>query len=402
MKKTIRIFEILCCFVYFVSYITRINFGAVIAEIAAAEGYKNSALSLVISAGFISYGIGQIISGAMGDKISAKKMIFIGFLITSACNLFVPLCTGISIMAVLWLINGFAQSMMWPPLLKLITEYSDGKNFSRICANVSAGGSAGTIFVYLTAPIFIRFGEWKSVFYFSGAAGIFIAIIWMLVIDKIISHLEPITAVKTKKNNPLKIREFFVKYGIGTICAAIVCQGFLRDGITTWLPSCISEVFNIEAMYSILISAAMPVFSIIGIKMTATVHQRWIKDEVRLSGYLFLTVSILLVIWGAIYSKTPVLSVILSSLICGLTHGINFLLICVVPKRFAGGGHVSLISGILNFCTYIGSAASSYAMAGISECFSWQISIFCWGVTALIGFLLCVKFLRQSGVIIKK
>lgn len=74
--KYIKYLSALCFMVYFTSYITRINYSAIVAEIVTAEGILKSSASFVITAGFISYGIGQLISGFLGDILNPKKMIF--------------------------------------------------------------------------------------------------------------------------------------------------------------------------------------------------------------------------------------------------------------------------------------------------------------------------------------
>ena len=48
---------------YLVSYVTRINYGAVIAEITKAEHIKNSLASLALTGSAVTYGTGQLISG---------------------------------------------------------------------------------------------------------------------------------------------------------------------------------------------------------------------------------------------------------------------------------------------------------------------------------------------------
>jgi hypothetical protein len=42
-------------------------------------------------------------------------------------------------------------------------------------------------------------------------------------------------------------------------------MGILRDGIESWLPTLYSEAFNRDASESILVSVALPIFSIISI-----------------------------------------------------------------------------------------------------------------------------------------
>ena len=71
-KKDINFLAFLFAFTYMVSYITRINYGAIIVEMVEATGFSKSALSMAVTGSFITYGVGQIISGIIGDRISPK------------------------------------------------------------------------------------------------------------------------------------------------------------------------------------------------------------------------------------------------------------------------------------------------------------------------------------------
>lgn len=392
MKKYYGLFGFFCCLVYFTSYISRINFGAVVAEIVAAEGIAKSAVSIVVLMGFISYGAGQVISGALGDKFLPGKLMTYGFLLTGICNIAMPFCGSIAAMSAVWFVNGFAQSMMWPPLVKLMNTYLEDEQFSRTAANVSAASSVGTIFVYLTAPMFIRAESWRSVFYFSGSAALVMALLMAAVLPKITAKLTPVKAV-IKEQTAKKsggIGQILREYGFVFIFIAIVAQGIIRDGLTTWMPSCLSEVFNMEASSSIFVSVILPIFSIFSFKLFSIVQQKWVKNEVLLSVQLFAVCTVLIVIWGALYSSSVVLAVLLPALAISLIHGINLMLICVLPKRFAESGHVSFISGLLNFFTYIGSALSTYGIAKISELAGWQVTIWSWAAVAAVGLVFCV------------
>ena len=53
----------LCSVAYFVSYLTRVNFAAVIAAIISAGDVTKTVAGAVTTVGFITYGVGQLISG---------------------------------------------------------------------------------------------------------------------------------------------------------------------------------------------------------------------------------------------------------------------------------------------------------------------------------------------------
>ena len=186
--KYIKYLSALCFMVYFTSYITRINYGAIVAEIVTAEGILKSSASFVITAGFISYGIGQLISGFLGDILNPKKMIFWGLIATSAFNLMMPFCKSVLIMMTIWIFNGFAQSMMWPPLVKIMSNYLSKEEFQKNCVIVAIASSVGTIAVYLFAPIMIYLSGWRMVFFVSSIIGMIIAFIWIFGIRIIENH----------------------------------------------------------------------------------------------------------------------------------------------------------------------------------------------------------------------
>ncbi len=91
-KKEVQRITLLFTITYMVSYMTRINYGAIVSEMASAEKLSKSMLSLALTGSFITYGTGQIISGVCGDRFSPKKLVFGGLLVTMLMNLLIPFC----------------------------------------------------------------------------------------------------------------------------------------------------------------------------------------------------------------------------------------------------------------------------------------------------------------------
>ena len=96
-KRQTRIFVCLCCMVYFMSYLTRMNYSACLAEIQLSLSVSKSAASLPVTGCFITYGAGQLLFGFLGDRFLPRKMIFTGVAGSSACNFLIcsRLCCGL-------------------------------------------------------------------------------------------------------------------------------------------------------------------------------------------------------------------------------------------------------------------------------------------------------------------
>ena len=61
--------------VYFFSYAMRLDYAASLVAIVNALGVTNTAASVAITGSFITYGLGQIVFGIIGDKLSPVKII---------------------------------------------------------------------------------------------------------------------------------------------------------------------------------------------------------------------------------------------------------------------------------------------------------------------------------------
>ena len=384
--KKIRNFTLLLTCMYMVSYITRINYGAVISEIATDVGGKDLA-SLAVTGSFVTYGAGQLISGYMGDKIQARYLVFAGFLLTIAMNFTVSFLSNPIIMAVVWSVNGFAQAFMWPPVVKLMTEFLDGNNYKKTTVIVSYGASFGTMATYLISSLCVGVFSWRAMFVICAAIGLLMAVIW-------IKHCPLMdmkgSSVQTSEDAPK------VKFGFPFIILAvmpiIVLQGALRDGVQTWMPEFIKSTFELKGL---LTGLALPLFSILSMRVTSKLYQSKITNEFLCAGTML---GIGMLSSGALFvcnGFNPVISTIFGAMLTGCMHGVNMIMVCMVPPHFGKYGRISLISGVLNACTYVGSALSTYGIAKFSENFGWNNTILLWAGIALAGLLICVIFAKS-------
>ena len=78
------------------------------------------------------------------------------------------------------------------------------------------------------------------------------------------------------------------------------------------------------------------------------------------------------------------------AVIVACMHGINLMLITVVPKRFVKSGKVATYSGLLNACTYVGASISTYGFAALAESFGWNFTILTWVMVSVAGILVCL------------
>ena len=378
-------FCFLCCLVYFMSYMTRMNYAACLAEIQDSLALTKSIVSLPVTGSFLTYGAGQLLCGFLGDRFSPRKMIATGLAATCACNLLVGLFPDIRLIIPVWCLNGLFQSML------------DEKQYQKCCVQVSMASSAGTIFVYLFVPLCIRFASWRAAFLFPAFAGVLTALAWFTGIGRLQADGQnAIHAIHVESSEQSSVRLTTLLFQAALLPAmlAIVLHGILRDGITTWMPVYISETFGLSNSVSILTAAVLPVFSILSIYLASALLER-IRNEFTASALLFGAAAACSALLVFLYQHGPVPSVVLMTLTAGCMYGINLFLISRLPAHFSRFGKVATVSGILNASTYVGSALSAWLFGMISDLFGWIAVISVWIVIALAGALICFAFFRK-------
>ena len=97
-----RRLTLLCAAVYFCSYLTRLDYGAVMVEMVRAEGFSRVDASAALTGLFITYGFGQLISGYLGDRVKPQLLIFFGLIACGLMNLLIPFCSSPAWMTVVW------------------------------------------------------------------------------------------------------------------------------------------------------------------------------------------------------------------------------------------------------------------------------------------------------------
>ena len=400
----------LCSLVYFVSYFSRKDFAAAMAAMLSEGVVEKSEAGLIGTMLFIFYGIGQLVSGYLGDKIKPKYLIILGLATTAVCNGLMPL-VGSGLMIAVWGLNGFAQAMLWPPIVKILSNTLDHERFVTANLVVTSAAHIATILLYLYVPLCIEFMEWKTVFYTATLLAILALVAFVVLLGIVLpqssdNRVESSRAKVVGEAQPLG--DAILHSGIIPVFGCIVMMGFLRDGIESWLPTLYSEAFGRQSSESILVSVILPVFSIISVAIITAIHKKPLfNNEVRGTSILFLMAIVLcLPLYLLIDSETVVARIVclvLSALICAAMHGANFLLISCLPGRFAALGRASTVSGFTNACTYIGAASSMYGIALISDKLGWGATAISWMAIAAVGILLSAvayraytKFIKQN------
>ena len=124
-------------------------------------------------------------NGILGDKFHPGKMIFTGLAIAAGANLCMGFAGGFQVMAVIWGINGYAQAMIWPPIIRIFAEMVSREQKMKFCVDIVSSQVLGTLASYLLAAGVMWLIGWRAVF---GAAAICLgamSVVWIIGFGKI-------------------------------------------------------------------------------------------------------------------------------------------------------------------------------------------------------------------------
>jgi len=199
-------------------------------------------------------------------------------------------------------------------------------------AKVILAAQVATLAIYVLAPAAIRLSGWRMVFLAAGAAGVASVLLWY----GGTAGLTQKAAGRVQKTAQARagVGRLILEAGLIPMMIAILLMGMLRDGLQTWMPTYICEVFGLSTETSILISGLLPVVSMAAITLSTMLLQR--SNNEPLSGALFFAVGfVAAAIMVVIFPGGAVVGVALFVVLAGSMHGVNQLIICYTPAHLS-------------------------------------------------------------------
>lgn len=398
--RQIKKLALTCAFTYLAGYLIRLNFAAVTVEIIRETGWEKSSIAAVTTALFVLYGVGQLISGFLGDRTKPEFLILGGLAVSSLMNIIIPFCSSISQMAVIWGLNGLSQAMLWPPVVKILSDACNKTDYQKSILIVTRGSALGKILTFALAFVCTTTIGWRYDFFITASIAIVASVIFILNYNRIKAYsyseeninLKPAKGINGNKRciedagSAIKMPRQIIPLLTGVLISVIVL-GALRDSIMSWIPNYIAENFSTSASKAIFTSILLPIISIVAYPFVLKYYYRFFKSEAACASTFYIAASVSALVLYFVSNVSTILSVILLAFIVTCMDGANFLIIGLLCGRFEKFGNVSTISGLVNSFVYIGSSASIYGIALIAEKIGWQATVLTWGGLAIIGFV---------------
>lgn len=393
-------FILLCWLVYTASYLGRLNYSASMVYIIDALDTSRSSAGLVASCFYFSYAAGQFINGLMVSRYNKKYFIFGGITLSALCNILMPLAGNIHIMQVIWLLNGISQSVLWCTIIESIGVYVPSKMIERAVFLMGTTVPIGTALNYAICSVCSGVFSWKVSFVLEAIIMLIIGIIWLANFS-IVTKTEdmPVTAAPDISKESPKRHSYIngklgsmLILGIIIILSIAVCNNFIKDGLTTWVPNILNEVYDLDKSVSIILTVLLPLLATFG-NILRLILQRWIRDMIGICLIFYSTSIVALLLLTMLYKQGgPVISLILFATTACVMAGVNNITTSLFPLRYRDKIDSGFMSGIINGFCYIGSTISSYTVGAVADNGNWTNVFVLFLTLSGVATVLCIVY----------
>ncbi len=323
-------------------------------------------------------------------------MIFAGVLLSSLSNILLCFFNSYPVLITFWALNGFFQSLVWSPILKLASLEYDSATCDKFGMQMSVTVPLGTVLSYAVSLVTLMFLEWKYVFLTCGLILFAVSIIWILGTSKLNLHKNVKSEKVEKKVNIKSSFKILAVTGTLVLLIPIIVQGTLKDSVTQWVPQFFSTRFNSNTSFSLLLTMLLPVVNVTGAFFAKKVNDK-LKNEAKTSAVFFAVALVFLIVLFALSSKSLVLSLISLIMVTNCMFAVNVMLITIIPLKFAKYGNVSTVAGLLNATAYIGCAVANQIAGGILSHSSWNTVIIFWMILAVVAIAFCFLYSSKKA-----
>ena len=386
VKKAILLGS-LCSVSYLAVYIARNILGAVTPQLLGV-GYSESFIGTISGVYFYAYAVGQLINGAIGDKIRAKWMICIGLFGAGITNLVFSQIPANSpeLATVVYGMTGFFLSMIYGPMTKVVSENTEPIYATRC----SLGYTFASFFGSPAAGVLATFLAWQSVFFVSSSLLFVMSICAFLCFSLferrgLVKYGQYKPREKGVKNISMLFKRDIVKFAFVSILTGVV-----RTSVVFWLTTYINQYLGFDSETSAtLFTAATLVISLTAF-IAVFIYERLEYDINKTVLIMFSSAVVFFTL--TYFVKQPVFNIIFIVLAIMSSNGAASMLWSRYCPSLRDTGMVSGATGFLNFVSYMSAATSNLIFANAVTDIGWENLILVWIGLMIVGVIVALPY----------
>ena len=384
-KKAIMIGS-LCTVSYLAVYIARNILGAVTPQMVE-QGYAEAFIGKISSLYFVSYAVGQLINGAIGDKIKAKWMICMGLMGAALMNILFSWLSKSEIGAIVtYGATGFFLSMIYGPMTKVVSENTEPIYATRC----SLGYTFASFFGSPAAGVLAAVLTWQSVFAASSAILAVMAILGFVFFTAferkgIVKYGQ--YKAQEKGTGNIKV---LLKHGIVKFSLISILTGVVRTSVVFWLPTYINQYLGFSAEKSAAIFTVATLIISTTAFISVFIYEKLGHDMHKTVLLMFSSATVFFLLTYLV--KMSVLNVGFFVLAIMSSNGAASMLWSKYCPSLRDTGMVSSATGFLDFLSYMAAATANLIFANAATTIGWGNLILVWFGLMVVGVVIALPY----------
>lgn len=266
----------------YICMIDRIAISIAIIPMAAEHGWTTTLQGAVMSAFFLGYLILQIPAGYLSDRFGGKWVLGLGVIFWSLFTLLTPVAAmlGISALLVCRFLMGVAESVTWPSIYALYSQWIHPDRRASAVGLMNSGIAGGSVIALICTPWLISVWSWQGAFYLYGLLGVVWFIFWVYSAQSRPSPLPewqstvalapqltpaapPLVAADEQIYPRLTIRRMLHSRAVWAIAIAHISINWSLYLILSWFPTFVNREMGVDLQTAGLLALAPTVISLV-------------------------------------------------------------------------------------------------------------------------------------------
>ena len=384
-KKKLRLVLALSWATYMVAYLCRVNISTALDKLSVGLTVSTEYLGIASSIYFVTYAVGQLVNGAIGDRVNPHRFLMLALTMTGTINVVLALQRTGPVFLLLWGLNGFCQSMFWSTLLRLLAACSLPEQRKNITTIMSTCSVTGYLLSWVVLSNLFQACTFMPYFLVPGVIALLLILAWYMMSCKMPFEAE---IGERKSTPPLgQIARDFWHERLFFVCALCLTVGAIQEGAVFWLPKIFTSVLELGSG-SLFLLVLIPFAKLAGVFMARAMLGVF-HDNVRRSLTSMLAVSCIITgVMLACGNHTSIITVFLIAALIAVINASNWYMISYFPMYFAKRNIVSTLVGTFDFSTYVGASIMSGALGSLLVSFGWIALPSCWMALTVFGLAL--------------
>ncbi len=386
---------------YAVLYFCRKNISNALSPMGADLGLTNTQLGAVGTTLYVTYGLGKFANGVMADRSNIRRFMASGLIISGLLNLVFASTVSVWLLALVWGLNGWFQSMGFPPIARGMTLWYPPEGKATRWAFWTCSHQAGTAAVMALTAWVLTWGTWRTAFWLPGLMTVAMgaALLFLLGDTPESRGLESAKAFEDPKGQEeagdfksLFIRRVLLNRNVWVVGLIDLCVYVVRYGTLDWASKFLRDFKHYPAELAGYRASLMPLAGIAGVLLSGFAADALFKSRYRAVN-AFSLAALALSIYGlfAIGPDHPYLDIALLVSIGFFVEGPQSILGGVGAVDAGGSARVaSSAAGLIGVLAYFGASISGVGTGWLVDREGWGAALAFWIACALIGFALCL------------